>query len=290
MRREPIVLFDNGSHQCLCFDDLVSGEGVQSNQFLIVDNGQYLLLDPGGDLTYTPLSLELSKRFPLQELDYIFASHQDPDIIAALDKWLLHTRARVICSKLWARFLPHLTANYLAVSHGINTYDRVIPLPDRGQAIALGDCSLKAIPAHFLHSVGNFQLYDPVSKILFSGDMGASLVDDAAPVSDFAAHIQYMDGFHRRYMAANKICRLWARMVRDPSTVERARRCPLCRCPAAPSPRWPWYSPSLPWPKTGPTPTGPVPNSPRGRRWRHSSAMPSVVATMFVAKASAPTR
>ncbi|MCO2172367.1 MBL fold metallo-hydrolase, partial [Pseudomonas aeruginosa] len=51
MRREPIVLFDNGSHQCLCFDDLVSGEGVQSNQFLIVDNGQYLLLDPGGDLT-----------------------------------------------------------------------------------------------------------------------------------------------------------------------------------------------------------------------------------------------
>ena len=156
----------------------------------------------------------MSKRFPLQELDYIFASHQDPDIIAALDKWLLHTRARVICSKLWARFLPHLTANYLAVSHGINTYDRVMPLPDRGQAIALGDCSLKAIPAHFLHSVGNFQLYDPVSKILFSGDMGASLVDDAAPVSDFAAHIQYMDGFHRRYMAANKICRLWARMVR----------------------------------------------------------------------------
>ncbi len=57
--------------------------------------------------------------------------------------------------------------------------------------------------------MGNFQLYDPVSKILFSGDMGASLVDDAAPVSDFAAHIQYMDGFHRRYMAANKICRLW---------------------------------------------------------------------------------
>ncbi len=29
---------------------LVSGEGVQSNQFLITDNEQYLLLDPGGDL------------------------------------------------------------------------------------------------------------------------------------------------------------------------------------------------------------------------------------------------
>ena len=214
MRREPIVLFDNGTHQCLCFDNLVTGEGVQTNQFLIVDNEQYMLLDPGGDLTYTPLSLELSKHIPVQDLTYIFASHQDPDIIAALDKWLLHTKAKVICSRLWARFLPHLTANYLAVSHGISTYDRIIALPDRGQSIPLGNSQLKAVPAHFLHSVGNFQLYDPASKILFSGDMGASLVDDAQPVSDFAAHLQSMEGFHRRYMASNKVCRLWADMVR----------------------------------------------------------------------------
>ena len=214
MRREPRVLFDNGKHQCLLFDDLVSGDGVQSNQFLITDHDQHLLLDPGGDLTYTPLSLELSKRISLQDLTFIFASHQDPDIIAALDKWLLHTRAKVICSKLWARFLPHLTASYLALSHGINTYDRIIALPDRGQSIALGKCQLKAVPAHFLHSVGNFQIYDPVSKILFSGDMGASLVDDAQPVSDFAAHLPSMEGFHRRYMGGNKVCRLWADMVR----------------------------------------------------------------------------
>ncbi|WP_028240622.1 oxygen-binding di-iron domain-containing protein [Stutzerimonas azotifigens] len=214
MRREPIVLFDNGDHKCLMFDDLVTGDGVQSNQFLIVDNGQYLLLDPGGDLTYTPLSLELSKHIPVQELTYIFASHQDPDIIASLDKWLLHTRAKVICSKLWARFLPHLTAGYLALSHGISTYDRVIPLADGGAAFPLGRNRLYAVPAHFLHSVGNFQLYDPVSRILFSGDMGASLVEDASPVTDFASHLPHMEGFHRRYMAGNKACRLWAQMVR----------------------------------------------------------------------------
>lgn len=214
MRRDPIVLFDNGTHQCMLFDNLVTGDGVQSNQFLITDNEQYLLLDPGGDLTYTPLSLELSKHIPVQDLTYIFASHQDPDIIASLDKWLLHTRSKVICSKLWARFLPHLTANYLAVSHGISTYDRVIPLPDRGMTFPLGRSKLCAVPAHFLHSVGNFHLYDPVAKILFSGDMGASLVDDATAVKDFKSHVQYMDGFHRRYMASNKACRLWVNMVR----------------------------------------------------------------------------
>ncbi|MBO6228622.1 MAG: MBL fold metallo-hydrolase, partial [Shewanella sp.] len=205
MRREPIVLFDNGSHQCLMFDDLVTGDGIQSNQFLITDSGQSLLLDPGGDLTYTPLSMELSKCISLQDLTYIFASHQDPDIIAALDKWLLHTKAKVITSKLWARFLPHLTAGYLTVSHGISTSERVIALPDQGSVFSLGKSKLKAIPAHFLHSVGNFQLYDPTSKILFSGDMGASLLDDAQPVSNFADHISSMEGFHRRYMVSKKV-------------------------------------------------------------------------------------
>lgn len=214
MRRDPIVLFDDGVHQCLLFDDLVTGEGIQSNQFMLTNSGQSLLLDPGGDLTYTPLSVEVSRRITLSELTYIFASHQDPDIIAALDKWLLHTKAQVITSQLWARFLPHLTASYLTTAHGISTTERVIALPDSGSVFTLGTAKLKAIPAHFLHSVGNFQLYDPTSKILFSGDMGASLVDDAQPVIDFAEHIEHMDDFHRRYMVSNKVIKLWVNMVR----------------------------------------------------------------------------
>jgi flavorubredoxin len=51
-----------------------------------------------------------------------------------------------------------------------------------------------AIPAHFLHSVGNFQFYDQ-SPNSFSGDMGASIVDDASqPIADFEAHIKKMKG------------------------------------------------------------------------------------------------
>lgn len=78
MRRDPIVLFDNGSHKCLCFDSLVTGDGVQSNQFLIIDHDEYLLFDPGGDLTYTPLSLELSRHIPLQDLTYILCIAPGP--------------------------------------------------------------------------------------------------------------------------------------------------------------------------------------------------------------------
>ncbi|KAF1028020.1 MAG: hypothetical protein GAK29_00319 [Acinetobacter bereziniae] len=54
--------------------------------------------------------------------------------------------------------------------------ERLIELPDQGGSIPLGETRIIVVPAHFLHSVGNFQFYDPISKILFSGDMGHLLL------------------------------------------------------------------------------------------------------------------
>ncbi len=207
------VLYDDGNHRCLSFGDLVTGEGIQSNQFLVIHGEHEALIDPGGDLTFTALSMEISKHIRLQDLDYLVASHQDPDIIASLSSWLSRTNATVVCSRLWSRFVPHLIPGYLGSQVG----SRCLALPDGGGDIPMGDAVLKAVPAHFLHSVGNFQFYDPVSRILFSGDMGASVVDDPAGspfVEDFQAHIPHMEGFHRRYMVSRKITRLWANMVR----------------------------------------------------------------------------
>jgi flavorubredoxin len=201
-----IELFNNGTHQCLMFDDLVDDEAgiaVQSNQFLIVDNGHGALLDPGGNMTYNGLLMEMHNYFPPKKLEYILASHADPDIIASINKWMIHSDCKIAISKLWARFVPH----FCSVG---NIDGRIISIPDEGMKFFLGDSTIKAIPAHFMHSEGNFQFYDPTSKILFSGDMGAD-----TPVQDFNAHIKYMDGFHRRYMISNKINRYWVNMVRQ---------------------------------------------------------------------------
>ncbi len=213
---EATVLYDHDGHQCISFNHLVEGYGIQANQFLIIDNGRAGLIDPGGDLTYTPLNIEIGKRVKLSELDYIFASHQDPDIIASLPRWMMHTQCHVVTSKLWSRFLPHLASSFVTSKFGDNLQDRIIGLPDEGGRIDFGRSYIEAVPAHFLHSVGNFQFYDPVSKILFSGDMGASLVDDDAdkPVENFQEHVTYMRGFHQRYMASNKVGRIWANRVR----------------------------------------------------------------------------
>jgi len=55
------ILFDNGTHKCISFTSLVKGEGIQANQFLIIDHDRAAVLDPGGDLTYVPLTMELNR-------------------------------------------------------------------------------------------------------------------------------------------------------------------------------------------------------------------------------------
>lgn len=214
------AIFDNGTHKVIVFSDLVESEGIQSNQFLVLnqDNGETngAVIDPGGDLTYTPLTLALLKHTDIKHVRYVIGSHQDPDIIASLPRWLLHTEATVVISKLWERFLPHLNSAFTTGRLQSSYLARLIALPDEGGILKLGESYLFALPAHFLHSEGNFQFYDPISKILFSGDMGASMTGDPhMPVEDFAAHIPTMQGFHQRYMVSNKVTRLWANAVRQ---------------------------------------------------------------------------
>lgn len=209
------VLFEQGDHRCIAFNDLVRGEhGVQANQFLIQHGSHSAVLDPGGALLYNPLVLALGNYVPPHEIDLVLCSHQDPDVIGSADKWLLYTQATLVCSKLWGRFVPHSVPGYMQNSGP----DRYRLLDDRGEWLSLGDARIRALPAHFMHSVGNFSFFDETSRILFSGDVGASLVPSGDPyriVSDgFAQHSGSMLGFHRRYMASNRVTRLWVDMVR----------------------------------------------------------------------------
>lgn len=208
----PEILYDQGGHKCLMFTDLggpAADNAVQSNQFLIVDNDTGAVIDPGGNLAFNDLYLAMSQHFPPQRLASLIASHADPDIIASLDRWMTATSATVYISDLWKRFAPHFCKPG-------KTEGRIVGIPDAGMRLDLGRHQIWALPAHFLHAEGNFQFWDPVSRILFSGDLGVSLGGDPRrPVTSLAPNLRHMEAFHRRYMVSNKILRLWARMVRQ---------------------------------------------------------------------------
>ena len=48
-----------------------------------------------------------------------------------------------------------------------------------------------------------------------SSILGTSLGADYLCVPDFDQHLRYMEGFHRRYMASNRVMAAWANMVRS---------------------------------------------------------------------------
>jgi flavorubredoxin len=200
-------LYDRDDHLFVLLEGFGHGEMVPTNQVLIHDGSESILLDPGGHKVHYDLLSEVSALIPIGELKYLFFSHQDPDIIAAANAWLMLTDAIGYISDLWLRFIPHFGVDELMIP-------RLKGIPDAGMRLPLGRSELLFLPAHFLHSPGNFQVYDPVSKSLFSGDLGASIAPGYVEVTDFDAHIKYMDGFHRRYMPSARANQAWAQMVR----------------------------------------------------------------------------
>jgi len=203
------VLFDDGIHKNVLLEDFgLGGLAVQANQHVIAHGTAGMILDPGGHKVYSKVLSATMSLLGGMNLRYIFLSHQDPDIVAAVNGWLLTTDAEAYVSKIWIRFVPHFGLDHL-VEH------RLKPIPDEGMVFNLDGAHLPVLPAHFLHGAGNFQIYDPVAKILYSGDLGASLGMSYVYVDDFDAHLQYMEGFHKRYMASNKALKAWARMVRS---------------------------------------------------------------------------
>ena len=114
-------------------------------------------------------------------------------------------------SSLWTRFLPAFCVQGLLES-------RVTAIADSGMQVELAGSPLIAVPGHFLYSPGNFQLYDPVSKILFTGSLGSSLqshIESIVNEEDFSRHQPLMNAFHSRHISGNAACKRWAAMIRE---------------------------------------------------------------------------
>jgi flavorubredoxin len=206
------ILFDNGQHQFYLLEDYGQGQMVQSNVFLVVDNNKGMLVDPGGHKLFKPLFSDIAQLIGIQNLDYIFLSHQDPDIVAGINGWLMTSNALALISKLWLRFIPH---------YGLDRYvaDRLKGLEDEGGILRLGESDIFIIPAYFMHSPGNFNFYDPVSKILFSGDMFFSFgapYEFVNPGDDIEKHLkEYVEPYVKRFMGGKQVFKPYAKMLRE---------------------------------------------------------------------------
>ena len=210
MAENEKILYDDGTHKCVMFsfdDESHEDSFLSVNQYLIVQNGEGVLIDPGSESIFDELYDAVSKYVEIDKIKFIFLSHQDPDVAGSIAQWAISTKAKFIMSSLWVRFMSH---------YGFMEMSRVMVLGDKGAKLKFADEYLQFVPAHFLHSPGNFSLYDSKSKIVFSGDIGAAVVNSPEgykKVSNFDEHKEALEGFHRRYMGSNKLCRAWVAKI-----------------------------------------------------------------------------
>ncbi|GLQ75555.1 oxygen-binding di-iron domain-containing protein [Vibrio penaeicida] len=212
------VLFNQGSHRWVVFGrDPEKPDGiVDTNQYMITNRDEAILLDPGGIELFSAMLGCVVKEVPIENITHLFASHQDPDIISSLGLWdQALTKAKLHSPWLWEGFIRHF---------GMEKVDYA-PIPDEGRSLNISGIEIQFIPAHYMHSSGNFSVYDPQAKILMSGDIGAALdaVDAPMFVQDFDAHIPKMEYFHQRWMPSNRAKTAWIEKV---SKLEIDMLCP----------------------------------------------------------------
>lgn len=208
-----ISLFEKPEHKFILLNESEPGEeeGIRSNQYLIVHKEEGVLVDPGGFSTMPRVLAELYRYMEPSQVKAIVLSHQDPDIVGGLATWLELIDAPVYVSRIWTRFLPH---------YGIKQISQFRPVSDEGQILSLHKgFDLALLPAHFLHSEGQINIFDPISRILFTGDIGAAIMPDDPEheqiyVDSFQAHLPHIEPFHRRYMGSRRACKTWTNTVR----------------------------------------------------------------------------
>ena len=207
--KEINVIFAEGDHTwaVVARDPEKADYLIDTNEYLITSNNEIILADPGGMEIFPVVFSAICREYNPSQIKALFASHQDPDIISSLSLWLSINRdIKCYTSWLWAGFIPHFGGQK----------ETFIQIPDPGMDIKLGNITLQAFPAHHLHSAGNFHLYDPKAKMYFSGDLGAALLPPntgAMFVEDFDEHIQYMKGFHQRWMGSREAKDRWCNAV-----------------------------------------------------------------------------
>ena len=211
MRSE--VVFRDGSRSWTVFgqDSGKPPDLVDTNQVVVRAGNEAVLIDPGGVEIFPAVFDAVEREVPLADIRHVILTHEDPDAGSSLPLW------REVCVDELKVHVPWLWLGY--VTH----YDReadFVAVPDEGMEIRFGDNGrLHLIPAHYLHSPGNFSVFDPVAKVLFSGDIGGALVPpddrDGFIVRDFDRHVQYLTGFHQRWMGSPAARDDWIRRVRE---------------------------------------------------------------------------
>lgn len=202
----PTVLFQDAGHRIFWLG-IPEATAFRCNTYLIVDNDEAIIVDPGGNDYFEFVRDRVAQILPPERVVAQILSHQDPDVAASFPLWVkLNPYIKVIATGRTLTILSHFRD---LPYDSINIYDNSEYRFTSGK-------SIQFIPSPFMHAPGAFTTYDLSSKFLFSGDIWAALdMEWTLVVDDFSKHELKLNLFHLDYMSSNKAARGFVNRIGD---------------------------------------------------------------------------
>ncbi|WPB74977.1 hypothetical protein KYC5002_39025 [Archangium violaceum] len=157
-----------------------------------------LLIDPGSSSDFAQVSTKVTSLIGgLDRLSALFINHQDPDVgsSASIISARYAPKAGILCSEDTWRLIVHQNlprGRFIATekfSHGLN-----VPTGHR----------LMPVPSPFCHFRGAVMLYDPETRVLFTGDLFGGVTDvNAQGLWADESDWNGIRAFHQIYMPVN---------------------------------------------------------------------------------------
>lgn len=167
----------------------------RTNAYLIKGENESILIDPGSIPQFETVKRKVNSIVPKEQVKYMIASHQDPDVCSALvpfteDGFHFKTIAHSRVSALLLFYNQMLDLYNIDENNFELTYDN-------GK-------KLNFIFTPYFHSPGAFATYDPESKILFSSDIFGAFQKDWKLYAD-DKYVEPMKSFNELYAPSKEI-------------------------------------------------------------------------------------
>jgi eukaryotic-like serine/threonine-protein kinase len=181
-----------------------TGELLERNTYLLKFEGREhlhtIVVDPGPHCDLQAVTTKICSVIgSLQAIDAIFINHQDPDVAAnAAYFQRVNPKAMVWCSEdSWrlSRFYDLIPGQHVVIDQ---LWSRSMTLPTGHR--------LLFVPTPFCHERGAVMLYDPDSRVLFSGDLFGGISTKQGLFGD-ASCWAGIRSFHEIYMPSSEALR-----------------------------------------------------------------------------------
>jgi two-component system C4-dicarboxylate transport sensor histidine kinase DctB len=169
----------------------------QCHPYLIKNGNESILIDPGSMIEFDETVRKVKSIVDLSDIKYIILHHQDPDLAAAvpeIEKLINRDDLLIVTHSRMSLLVKH----YLIKSsyYEIDKHDNVL--------ITSSGFRLDFLTTPYCHSPGAFVSYEPITKVLFSGDIFGGIEESW----DFYADESYFlkaKQFHQEYMPSKDI-------------------------------------------------------------------------------------